>query len=111
MACVGLVIVTLYNTTSRLSRKQSDALRDYEQTLLARALLDEYRATYPLMPSYGTYKDTWDWQITEQPQNVLKPTRFDHHFELVLLTAVVSNLGSQKRSVAVNTVVARRGTN
>ena len=109
MACLGIVLGSIYSLSTNLTRKQLEAKTEYELTMMARALLDEYVVTFPLMPTSGVYKDTWDWVIVENPQDVLEPTMHDHHFDFVAVSVHVKRRGSNQEAQEYYTVVARRG--
>ncbi len=107
-AMLGMVLAATYSLSVRSMRQQIEARQDYELTAMARALLDEYVLTYPAMPTSGTYKDTWDWRITEAPQDVLEPTDYDYYFEFVRITALVKKKMSDSAPIELSTAVARR---
>jgi len=105
---LGMVLATTYSLSVRSMRQQIDARQQYELTAMAHAVLTEYILTYPAMPTSGTYKNMWDWKITETPQGVLEPTDFDHYFEFVRVTAYVTEKASQVNPFELSTVMARR---
>lgn len=107
-AMLGMVLAATYSLSVRSMRQQIEVRQDYELTAMARAILDEYVLTYPTMPTSGTYKDVWDWQITEAPQDVLEPTDYDYYFEFVRITALVEKKRSDSAPIELSTVVARR---
>ena len=89
MALLGIVLTTVYSVSANFTRRQADARNEYELTMMARALLDEYRITYPEMATSGVYKGTWEWWISEQPQAVLEPTPYDSHFQFVKISVKI----------------------
>jgi len=107
-AMLGMVLTATYSLSIRSMRQQIEARQDYELTAMARALLDEYVLTYPVMPTSGTYKDVWDWRIIEAPQDVLEPTDYDYYFEFVRITALVRKKTFDSAPIELSTVVARR---
>lgn len=107
-AMLGVVLVTTYSLSVRSIRQQIEARQGYELIEMARAVLDEYVLTYPEMRTSGSYKDTWDWQITEERQEALESTDYDYYFEFVRITAFVKRKASKNEPVELSTIVARR---
>lgn len=107
-AVLGIVLGATYTLSTRSMRHQINAQKDYEQTIMARALLDEYVLTYPAMPNSGVYKNVWQWRIVESPYRPSVPTSQDVFFEYVTVTARTSRIDAPSRSVELSTVVARR---
>lgn len=106
---LGMVLTATYSLSVRSMKQQIQARQDYDLTAMAQAILDEYVITYATMPKVGTYKDTWDWRITEASQEVLEPTDYDYYFQFVRITVIVKKKVSNEKSLALSTVVARRG--
>ena len=107
-AVLGMVLAATYSLSVQYMRQQIEAQQDYELTTMARALLDEYTLTYPMMPTSGTYKNAWEWQITEASQEGLASTNFDHHFRFVRITARVKKKETDGTPYELFTVIARR---
>ncbi len=108
-ACLGVVLVGVYSISTRLSRSLVDAKSEYELTMMVRALLNEYTITYPAMPTYGIYKDRWEWEIREVTEQGLKPTKHDHYFKFVKIILTISQVNSKRDAKEYSIVVARRG--
>ncbi|WP_424831383.1 type IV pilus modification PilV family protein [Ruegeria sp.] len=108
MACVGLLLTTIYNMSVSLTRKQAEAWMSYENTAMARALLDEFVTTYPQMPTSGNYKSKWDWRITEEMQPASETTEFDNNIELIRVTVEVRRVGAVQDPFYSSVVVSRR---
>lgn len=107
---LGVVLVSVYSVIFGGFKRQALAETQYELTMMARARLDEYVATFPEMPQQGVYKDTWVWTITEERIEGLKPTSMDAYFEFFEIKAEVRLVASdQGTSQTLSTVVARRG--
>jgi len=109
MASLGMVLGMVYNVTTYLARKQMDAQAQYQLTMMARAILDEYTVTYPKMRSSGVYKGIWEWEVTEAPQDVLEPTQLDSYFSFVNVSVSLRDIESGRELREFYTVVARRG--
>ncbi|WP_282092530.1 PulJ/GspJ family protein [Epibacterium ulvae] len=107
-AIMGMVLATSYSLSIRLMSQQISTQEEYELSVVARAVLEEYILTYPKMPMFGSYENTWDWRIEEKPQEVLEPTDYDYYFEFIHITAQIRKRNSNTRNLGLSTVVARR---
>ena len=107
-AVLGMVLAATYSLSVRSMVQQTKARQGYELTTMARAILDEYVLTYPKMSTSGTYKNTWEWHITEELQEVLEPTKYDHYFRFVKITAWVQKKITGEVTYELFTVIARR---
>jgi len=108
VALLGLVLVTGYQITSRLTRHQAEAVMGLEEIAMARAVLDEYTVTWPVMPRSGIYKDTWEWTITETPQPVLDRSDYDELFEFRRVSVEIRRKHSDRAPVQYFTVLSKR---
>lgn len=109
-AALAIVLTSLYTLTAGAFQRQIEAEADFESAAMARAVLEEYVATYPAMPKVGTYADRWDWQISETPADGLRPTRMDKYFAFIRITAEVRRTGAEGETpYSLSTIVARRG--
>ena len=107
-AVLGMVLATTYTISVRSIRQQMEARQDYDLTIMARAILDEYVQTYPQMQKSGTYKNTWDWQISEEPQEVLVRTDYDYYYRFIRITVRVEKKETGGKAYSLFTVIARR---
>lgn len=110
-AVLSMVLVAVFNVSSRLLGQQSDAKIDYENAAMAKFLLDEYVVTFPDFPASGTYKGKWHWRILETEEQVQQKTEFDHYFDFVRVTTEVTNNIDNKEPYRLFTVIARRAAN
>ncbi|MEP4035214.1 prepilin-type N-terminal cleavage/methylation domain-containing protein [Pseudophaeobacter sp.] len=108
-ALLSLVLVVVLNASSTLKLLQAKSIQKYEATAFARATLDEYIATYPSMHKTGSYKDSWEWTISESlhvQERLAVPTR---HFDLIEIEVSIRKFGNLgAREGTISTVIARR---
>ena len=108
VALLGMFLVTAYEISARITRHQADAVVGFQDIAMARAVLDEYSVTYPEMLPSGTYKDTWEWKITETPQPALEPSEYDDLFEFIRVTVEIRRRHSERDPVHYFKVVSKR---
>ena len=105
-----VVLISIYSVVFGGFKRQTLAETQYELTMMARAVLDEYVVTYPEMPREGIYKDMWVWTITEERVEGLRPTSMDAYFEFFEIKAQVGLADAPQGTMqTLSTIVARRG--
>ena len=110
LAVLGLVMTASLKATAYMAARQAEAFQDHAMVSFARAILDEYIVTGELMKRSGTYKDTWQWQITETGFQPTVSTDYDQNFSFIEITVLVSKLDQPTRPAKLSTIVARRAS-
>ena len=105
-AVLSILLVAVYTITTRSFSQQAEGYRIHEETLLARALLDEYVTTYPSMTRSGTYMRQWAWSVHEETEQALIPTETDHLFRFIRITVEVVPVGAQRDPTTLSQVIA-----
>lgn len=108
LACAAIVLGAFYALTIQSSRSLQSAKQTYELSEVARAMLDEYIVTYPMMESKGNYGARWDWYVDERAYVPDHQTSQDHHFEFVEVTVTVSRKDLPNR-YSLSRAIALRG--
>jgi prepilin-type N-terminal cleavage/methylation domain-containing protein len=107
-AAASIILVVSISVIVEGLSKQAAGEREVLALALARALLDEYVHTYPLMASSGVYSEKWAWYIEEKRVRGLRETMLDERFEFVEVTSFVSLFGSPgETAFSLSAVVAR----
>ncbi|MEX0301155.1 MAG: prepilin-type N-terminal cleavage/methylation domain-containing protein [Leisingera sp.] len=107
-AVLGMVLSGLYTVSARSTRQLADARNTFLAGEFAQSMLEQYILTTPPPPSSGTYKRTWDWQISEQQVSGLQPTSLDKHFAFYEVSVVVTRHGlPDSPSAVLSRTVAR----
>jgi len=102
---LGVALASVYAVAFNILDQQTKTRLVAERTAFARAMLDEYVATWPDTPQSGVYADIWEWRIEERPQPRLTPTALDRYFDFQKLTITVRDSGGESN---LSTVIARR---
>lgn len=110
MTMLSIVLTGVFAFSIRNLRAQSEASNKLELAFFSEAILDEYLVTRPALPTSGTYKGVWTWEIVETPENVLEATDFDQYFRFVRITATVSRIEDPTTRYSLSTTEARRGS-
>ena len=110
MAGLSIMLVGIYIFLFKAFERQLAAQQDYELASMARAILDEYVATYPNMPRTGIYREAWAWEVSEAEVQPLQPSELNKYFRFIEVTSHVwpadqPDAGDRTMS----TVMARRG--
>ncbi|WP_082015894.1 type II secretion system protein [Leisingera sp. ANG-M7] len=108
-AVLGMVLSGLYTVSARSAGRLADARNTYLASEFARSMLDQYILATPPPSSSGTYRQTWDWEITEQRLGGLQPSSLDKHFAFYEVSVVVTRHGlSDTRPAVLSRTVARK---
>lgn len=111
MSLLSFVLGITYTVALRSIQQQNSARVNYELLAMARAVLDEYVATYPTTPMSGSYKGTWVWRITETKIDPVLESEFNRFYQFVDIEIEVSRDGLNETSQSLSQVVSRRAQN
>jgi len=112
LAILGMVLAGVFTAASQSMAQLSLAQRNLSDSEMARALIEEYLVTFPAMASSGTYQETWQWQMKEEPANGLSLTTENETIKFVKITAAVERLNfAQTRPFSLSVITARRANN
>ena len=90
---VALVLGASYGVIARSLSSQREAIARYQDVLMARSILDEYLLA-DLKEVSGTYKNTWEWHITETDIQRSAKTPYDQAFAFVDIQIVVRRIAN-----------------
>jgi len=108
LGVLGLVLAASYSIATRSMVAQSRTDTAHLEAAMARAILEEYIVTYPLLGQNGIYQNKWHWSVSEAVQPPITSTNFDRYFDLIKITATVVEQENRSPSYSLSTVVTRR---
>jgi hypothetical protein len=109
-ALVALVLTAIYLALPTTSIRQADRLHRLHGTEFAVSLLEEYRVTFPLMPTEGRDPSGWSWAVTEREVSPDPPGSMDALLSYHEVTVTVWHETWPERRQTMTTLVARRRT-
>lgn len=104
---LAMVLAFALPALTGAAARQAGRIQSLQATEFAASVLEEYRATFPVMAASGTDPSGWVWQISERITAPDGPTSLDTAMVLVAVTLDVWHRDRPDNRFAFETIVAR----
>ncbi len=108
LALMGVVLSGVYALSARSTAQASQAKQSFLANEFARSLMDEYLLANSTLPETGTYKDTWNWKISERETLGIEETPVDGEFSFIEVSIEVSEHNNANFNAVVLTAITTR---